>query len=96
MKSSLPEIDDRLLAMADGDWVSQRTASDVLASWFARPFAEADVTEIVSRLTGEGLLRCRGPLAAVDADAPPGQPRIRDLEFTATAAGSDYLRSTSG
>ena len=82
--------------MADGDWMDVPTAAEILASWFARAFAGAEVAEIVRRLTSEGLVRCRSPLALVDGDIQRCQPQDHEIEFTATAAGSEYLRSTIG
>jgi hypothetical protein len=55
----LTDIEDRTLAMADGDYVSFKTASAVLGAWYSRDVTHAELLAITGRLSRLGFIRWR-------------------------------------
>ena len=92
-RSALPELDDRLLAQCEGDWVSVPMAMAVLGSWFERELSRAELLEALSRLIDKGLAVSREFLPLRNAPATNLGAQI-GVEFTATQAGIEYLAAT--
>jgi len=60
MKSFLlSDIEDRTLAMAQGDYVHFKTARPVLGTYYERDVSFAELSSIVGRLSNLGLLSWR-------------------------------------
>lgn len=94
-RSALPELDDRLLAQCEGDWVSVPMAMAVLGSWFERDLPRAELMEALSRLISKGLAVSRDFLPLREAPAISLGAQV-GVEFTATQAGIEYLAATRG
>jgi hypothetical protein len=94
-RSALPELDDRLLAQCEGDWVSVPMAMAVLGSWFERDLSRAELMEALSRLINKGLAVSRDFLPLCETPATSLGAQV-GVEFTATQAGIEYLAATRG
>ncbi|MCX9158566.1 hypothetical protein OPU71_20835 [Niveibacterium sp. 24ML] len=53
----LSDIEDRLLAMCEGDPVTIQLARDTLGIWYEKPFERKAIIQIASRLAKLGLLK---------------------------------------
>lgn len=95
-KSALPELDDRLLAVCEGDWESVPMAIAVLASWFGREISRAELIEALDRLVDERLVVRRDFLPSYVVGATSSGESHVGVEFTATQTGIDYLGTTRG
>jgi len=94
-RSTLPELDDRLLAQCEGDWVSVPVAMAVLGSWLERDLSRAELTDALDRLIDAGLVIARDFLPSLGERAK--SLAAQDcVEFTATQAGVEYLGATRG
>lgn len=95
-RSSLQELEDRLLAQCEGDWIGVPMAMAVLGSWFDREVSRAELIEALGRLIDKGLVVSRGflPSSVVGATAN-GRSQV-GVEFMATQTGIDYLATTRG
>jgi len=93
---ALDELEDRMLAMCERDWIDVQTGTSILESWFARGFSAGEVGAALTRLEAQGLIECR-PIqpASIDAVRIPDS-EVGKTEIRATALGEDYLANTDG
>ena len=90
----LTDIEDRTLAMAEGDYVSFKIASAVIGAWYSRPVTYSELQSITGRLSRLGLVRWRirdGKKTRFRNHAALPEQLASTAEFTATAAGLSYL-----
>ncbi len=89
--ATLTDIEDRLLAMCEGEPVTIELARAVLGSWYARKIGHAEIVQTVNRLTRVKLAKwqyARGAKTYFTHRWPRVQPRLR---FRTTIAGEAYL-----
>jgi hypothetical protein len=91
MKPRLTELEDRMLAMADDEWMDLATAKAVLESWFSAPLPLTELHCLLCSLLSQEFVSCTVKLQPVN---PPAFPLPEDLglvEFKATGKGARYL-----
>jgi len=96
-KLLLTDIEDRTLAMAEGDYVSFKIASRVLGIWCSRGVTYAELLSITGRLSRLGLIRWRirdGHMNRFRNRAVWPTQGTHAAEFTATSAGLSHLEAT--
>ena len=96
MSEVLRDIEDRTLAMAEGDFVHFRTARPVLGTYYERNISFCELTAIVGRLSNLGLLRWRirdGRVVHFRRRAPVANQHNCSAEFTASEAGLALLKA---
>lgn len=87
------DIEDRLLAMCEGDPVTIRLAQHVLGVWYERAIGRTEVLLKANRLAKLGLLRWQYPKQGkryLTKRFPVGIER-KLLTFQATQSGEAYL-----
>ena len=96
MRLALTELEDRLLCMADEEWMPLGTARAVLEDWFAASLSLKEVGRLLSTLLEHRLVICTVILQPVHV----GEPRLPDdldlVRYKATAKGIKYLSENNG
>ncbi|KQY48645.1 hypothetical protein ASD14_15520 [Lysobacter sp. Root494] len=90
----LTDIEDRTLAMAEGEYVHFKTARPVLGTFYERDVGFREISAIVGRLSALGFIRWRirqGRYYYFRNRAPQFAQHNCSAEFTVTAAGDLYL-----
>jgi hypothetical protein len=90
----LRDIEDRTLALAEGDYVGFKTARPVLGTYYERDVSFKEITSIVGRLSNLGLLRWRireRGRVRFRKTAPVSLQHASAAEFTASPAGIAHL-----
>ena len=91
----LNDIEDRTLAMAEGDYVHFKTARPVLGTFYERNVSFAELSTIVGHLSNLGLIywriRERGRWY-FRSRASQALQRSCTAGFIASKAGTSYLR----
>ena len=91
----LSDIEDRTLAMAEGEFVHFRIARPVLGTFYERNVSFAELSTIVGRLTNLGLISWRireGRCWRFRRRAPESAQHSCAAAFTATSKGIAHLR----
>jgi hypothetical protein len=94
MRIQLSDIEDRLLAMCEGDSVSVKLAQEVLGSWYQRKVSRSEIVGMVNRLGKLHLLKwCYqiGQRKHLSKALPLKQTAIAFVTFKATTLGESYL-----
>jgi hypothetical protein len=96
MSFQFTEIEDRILAMAEGEWIDLSTASDILSSWFERQFSDSELKNFLRHLCELDLIKMRVKvIRAANAQDDPLTYVPNAIEFTATDAGLGYLNEAA-
>jgi hypothetical protein len=93
----LRDIEDRTLAMAEGEFVHFRIARPVLGTYYERNISFAELTAIVGRLSNLGLLMWRirhGRTWRFRSHAPVALQHSCAALFTCSTAGVAHLRKS--
>jgi hypothetical protein len=93
-RTLLRDIEDRTLAMAEGEFVGFKTARPVLGTYYERNVSFDELTSIVGRLSNLGFLRWRMHRQGrvhFGSRAPVSLQHASKAEFTASPAGLSYL-----
>jgi len=90
-RALLSELEDRILAMAEGEWIDLEVGTAILEQWFARRIEVQELENALNRLVGATLMRARvhgNSLAILPdlADEP-----LELVEIRATPFGELYL-----
>lgn len=92
---ALNDMEDRTLAMADGEYIHFRIARPVLGTYYERDVSFDELTSIVGRLANLGLIRWRIRTKRCwhfrERAAAPLQHSCA-ASFTASNKGQEYLR----
>jgi hypothetical protein len=95
MKQVLTDIEDRMLAMAEGEFVHFKVARPVLGTFYERNVSFAELSSIVGRLSNLGLIHWRireGGRWCYRWRASEGLQHSCAAAFSITPAGANYLR----
>ena len=95
MKQVLTDIEDRTLAMAQGEFVHFKVARPVLGTFYERSVSFAELSSIVGRLSNLGLIHWRIRESGrwyYRRRASESLQRSCAAAFRITPAGADYLR----
>lgn len=90
----LTDIEDRVLAMAEDDFVHFKTARPVLGTFYERNVSFQELSSIVGRLSALGLIRWRIKLRGqmhFRSRASVNAQRNCSAAFTATPKGKAHL-----
>ena len=90
----LTDIEDRALAMCEGDYFGFKTARAVLGTYYERDVSFEELTSIVGRLSNLGYLRWRIQLGRriwFRDRASPSLQHASAAFFSASPAGLAYL-----
>lgn len=90
----LSDIEDRLLAMCEGDYVTLALASQILGTWYSRKIDRAEIVQLVNRLTKLKFAKWQYTKAKGSKKYFTSRlPRVQMyLTFKATEAGESYLK----
>jgi len=91
MSAALSELEDRALAMCEGEYVDFGLGTDLLASWFHRPIPAAELHRVFERLAQLGLVECQIGGSWAFTNVIPPLAKIGRAQFRATAKGEAYL-----
>lgn len=86
-KPLLTDIEDRALAMGEREYVSLKTACDVLSSWYARQVTYGELLSVTGKLSSLGLVRWRLRYGSRLYFRKRVNLNATFAEFTATATG---------
>jgi hypothetical protein len=87
---ALTEFEDRLVAMAEGEWIDLATGKDVLEGWFEKSLTRSEFTGTVDRLIAAGLLDCElgnEPIWNTSRSICD----LAELHICTTQSGDEYL-----
>jgi hypothetical protein len=90
----LTDIEDRTLAMAEGEFISFKVARTVLGTFYERHVGLAELSSIVNRLSACGFLRWRIKHGGKPSFRKRASLRLQVsgiAHFTASAAGLLHL-----
>ncbi|MFH1871002.1 MAG: hypothetical protein ABIG36_10320 [Pseudomonadota bacterium] len=90
----LSDIEDRLLAMCEGDPVTIKLAQTTLGVWYERAFGNTEIVQVANRLAKLGLLKWqhrRNNKRYFAKSFPCGCIAMESLTFQATKAGEAHL-----
>ena len=91
MTITLSELEDRTLAMCEGEYVDFPLGAQVLESWFDRAISATELHGIFERLAQLGLVECQIGDSWAFTNVVPPLSSIRRTKFRATAKGEAYL-----
>jgi hypothetical protein len=91
MSAALSELEDRALAMCEGEYVDFALGTDILVSWFDRPIPAAELHRVFDRLAQVGLVECKLDSSWAFTNTVPPLATIGRARFRATAKGEAYL-----
>ena len=91
MKPVLNEMQDRMLAMADDEWMDLATAKSILESWFDVSISAAELGRILSKLLELQLISCIVKFQAVTAATLNVPDELSLVQFKSTGMGLRYL-----
>nr|WP_315847985.1 hypothetical protein [uncultured Rhodoferax sp.] len=91
MKPVLNEMQDRMLAMADDEWMDLATAKSILESWFDVSISTAELGLILCKLLELQLISCTVKFQAVTAATLNVPDELSLVEFKSTGMGLRYL-----
>jgi hypothetical protein len=91
MTITLSELEDRTLAMCEGEYVDFPLSAQVLESWFDRAVSATELHGIFERLAQLGLVECQIGDSWAFTNVVPPLSSIRRTKFRATAKGEAYL-----
>ena len=94
MGIALTELEDRTLAMCEGEYVDFGLGGDILVSWFDRPIPAAELHRVFQRLAELGLVECKIGSSWAFTNVVPPLRMIGRAKFRATALGEAYLNET--
>ena len=91
----LTELEDRILAMSEGEWIDLATGAAILESWFDRVIDRSELDAAINRLMGSMLLQLKAEGSLVlDPQLMADRP-LEALEIRATSFGEVYLAKTA-
>ncbi|XLZ68570.1 hypothetical protein ABT364_18745 [Massilia sp. SR12] len=88
----LTELEDRALAMTEGEFIEFATGRAILESWFVKSIPNSELRAVFDRLSQLGLVECKLGDSWPFSNAVPGVALIDKTSFRATAAGELYLQ----
>jgi hypothetical protein len=94
MTTVLNELEDRVLAMCEGEYVEFPLGAQILESWFDRTIPAAELHRVFERLAQLGLIECQIGESWAFTNVIPPLPAIRRTKFRATAKGEAYLNES--
>lgn len=96
MKPRLTELEDRMLAMADDEWMDLATAKAVLESWFSAPMPVTELYRFLCSLLSQEFVSCTVKSQPVNLAALQLPEDLGSVEFKATGKGVRYLSENGG
>jgi hypothetical protein len=90
----LTDVEDRTLAMAEDEYVHFKVARPVLGTFYGRDVSFEEISAVVGRLSGLGLIRWRirqKGRTYFRKRAPQSLQYSCSAAFTVSAAGKAYL-----
>lgn len=95
MPRVLNEIEDRMVAMTEGEWIDLATGKSILESWFTEVINEHDLREMCTSLASLGLVRTRvDGIECGPEDALLFTATLMQIELMASKEGEGFLRDT--
>ena len=91
VSTALTELEDRTLAMCEGEYVEFGLGTDILVSWLDRPIPAAELHQVFERLAQLGLVECQIGSSWAFTNVIPPLAKIGRAKFRATAKGEAYL-----
>jgi hypothetical protein len=91
VSAALSDLEDRTLAMCEGEYVDFALGTDILVSWFDRPISPAELHRVFERLAQLGLVECQVGSSWAFINVVPPLSTIGRARFRATAKGEAYL-----
>jgi hypothetical protein len=91
MSTVLSELEDRTLAMCEGEYVDFGLGTDILVSWFDRPILAAELHRVFEHLAQLGLVEYQFGGSWAFTNVVPPLAKIGRAKFRATAKGEAYL-----
>ena len=94
MRQVLSDFEDRLLALAEDEFVHFKLARPVLGTFYGRNVSFEELEAACGRLTNLGLIRWRihvGGKTCFRGSAPPSSQRNCSARFTASTLGKSKL-----
>jgi hypothetical protein len=91
MAPLLSEIEDRALALCEGEYVEFPLATQILESWFARSISVSELRSVFERLAQLGLIECQVRNSWAFGNLVPEAPVIWQTKFRTTSKGEGYL-----
>lgn len=92
----LPEVHDRTLAMAGGEWIDLATGRAILESWFDRVVPLTELSSVVNQLLERGLVVCRASGLPLSVCVLVHTSELGSVQLKSTDAGDRYLAATDG
>jgi hypothetical protein len=93
VSAALNELEDRALAMCEGEYVDFGLGTDILVSWFDRPIPAAELHRVFEHLAQLGLVECQIGTSWVFTNVVPPLAKIGRAKFRSTAKGKVYLNA---
>ena len=87
----LNELEDRLLAMAEGEWIDLEVGTSILEQWFERRIEVEELAQAIERLMDATLLRLRVHGSSSSLASPIVDEPLDAAEIVATSFGELYL-----
>lgn len=90
----LSDIEDRLLAMSEGDPVTVKLAQEILSFWYERKVGHLEIIRMVNRLAKLEFIRWRyerGTKKHFTKRLSPTRTGVKSPTFKATRVGELYL-----
>lgn len=91
----LSELEDRALALCEGEYVEFPLAIEILESWFGRPIPSAELRWAFERLTKLGLIECQLGDSWAFSNVVPESSVLWRTKFRATHFGVEYLKASA-